>query len=243
MTKPDLPLSLSGLAVGFSGAVPERKYWTEVAQDRGILEFVALLSGLVLKYGGSVVHGAHPTFTPVILRQAQQQAPSRKNKAVTICMSQLWAKLLPAYDRERFERESEFVVVSQVGEGDSNDSTVRNASLSAMRRTLVNRMNVLVAVGGMRHEGTGLTPGVAEEVELARQRGIACFVVGGLGGEAAKVAERFKLDTTELRNGMSVDKNAELLSSDDISGCVGIIFEHLANHRHALLHGPTEGRD
>lgn len=92
-------------------------------------------------------------------------------------------------------------------------------------------MSVLVAVGGMRHEGTGLIPGVAEEVALAQKRGLACFVVGGLGGEAAQVAEKFKLDPDSLRNGLSRGKNSELLSSDNIAACVSIVFEHLAQNR------------
>lgn len=231
MITSDKPISLRGLAVGFSGAVPERKYWTEVAQDRSILEFVAQLSGLTIKYGGRVVHGAHPTFTPILLRQAELQGAGLSGPAVTICMSELWSKNLRTFENERFAKSSKFIIVPQVGAGDATNETVRNASLTAMRRVLINEMSVLVAVGGMRHEGTGLIPGVAEEIALAQKRGLACFVVGGLGGEAAQVAEKFKLDPDSLKNGLSREKNSELLSSDNIAACVGIVFEHLAQNR------------
>lgn len=231
MITADKPISLRGLAVGFSGAVPERKYWTEVAQDRSILEFVAQLAGLTIKYGGRVVHGAHPTFTPILLRQAELQGAGTAEPDVTICMSALWSKSLRTFESERFAKSSKFIVVPQVGEGDASNEAVRNASLTAMRRVLINEMSVLVAVGGMRHEGTGLIPGVAEEVALAQKRGLACFVVGGLGGEAAQVAEKFKLDPDSLRNGLSREKNSELLSSDNIAACVSIVFEHLAQNR------------
>lgn len=234
MTTSGSPVSLRGLAVGFSGAVPERKYWTEIAQDRSILEFVAQLAGLAIKYGGRVVHGAHPTFTPILLRQAELHASESPEPVVTVCMSSLWAKNLSGFERDRFQKSSKFVVVPQVGDGESTDPVVRNASLTAMRRVLINEMSVLVAVGGMRHEGTGLIPGVAEEVALAQKRGLACFVIGGLGGEAAQVAEKFKLDPESLKNGLSREKNTELLSNDNISACVGIVFEHLAQNRELL---------
>ena len=57
-----LNVSLEQYEVGLSGAVPDRQDWSEPAMDRGILEFVALFSGVVFKYGGRIVHGSHPTF-------------------------------------------------------------------------------------------------------------------------------------------------------------------------------------
>src|SRR5260370_40767621 len=95
-----LDISLERYEVGLSGAVPDRKDWSEPAMDRGILEFVALLSGIVIKYGGRIVHGCHPTFTPVILRQARQQGAKRFRKPVTLIMSDLWARDLKPKDIE-----------------------------------------------------------------------------------------------------------------------------------------------
>jgi SLOG cluster2 len=223
--------NLSGYVLGFSGAVPERKHWTEPAQDRAILEFVALLSGLVFKYGGRVTHGAHPTFTPVILRQAELHVPG--TRSVTICMSDLWARKLAAHERARFERESEFIVVPSVGGDDARDPAVRNPSLTAMRCVLVEKMNVLVAIGGLKHIDTGMNPGVAEEIALARSKRWPCFVIGGFGGEAAHWANEYGVDS--LRNGLSPEVNRTLLSSDNVSACVGIIFDHLAQHSATLL--------
>src|SRR3954465_15485778 len=93
-----LDVSLEQYDVGLSGAVPDRKDWSEPAMDRGILEFVALFSGLVLKYGGRIVHGSHPTFTPIILRQARQHAGKRMRKPVTLVISDLWARSLSDED-------------------------------------------------------------------------------------------------------------------------------------------------
>src|SRR5271154_6349646 len=87
-----LDISLEQYEIGLSGAVPDRRDWSEPAMDRGILEFVALFSGLVFKYGGRIVHGCHPTFTPIILRQARLQAGDRSRKPITLVMSELWVK-------------------------------------------------------------------------------------------------------------------------------------------------------
>src|SRR5215213_8877987 len=90
-----LNVSLEQYEVGLSGAVPDKEDWSEPAMDRGILEFVALFSGLIFKYGGRIVHGSHPTFTPIILRQARQHAANRDRKPITLVMSDLWAGSLP----------------------------------------------------------------------------------------------------------------------------------------------------
>ena len=83
-----LNVSLSQYEIGISGAVPGRESWSEPAMDRAILEFVALFCGIVFKYGGRIVHGSHPTFTPVILRQARLHAGKRTRKPVTLIMSE-----------------------------------------------------------------------------------------------------------------------------------------------------------
>jgi hypothetical protein len=100
MTIAKLDISLEQYEIGLSGAVPDRRDWSEPAMDRGILEFVALFSGIVFKYGGRIVHGSHPTFTPVILRQARLQASNRSRKPVTLVMSELWAADLKPDDLE-----------------------------------------------------------------------------------------------------------------------------------------------
>src|SRR5262245_26197415 len=163
--------------------------------DRGILEFVALFSGIVIKYGGRIVHGCHPTFTPVILRQARLQAGERSRKPVTLVMSELWAQHLSTEDVEQMTDVAEFVVTKKVGDGGPEDTDTRNRSLSAMRRVLIDAQNVTVALGGMMHSGDGIVPGVAEEIALAEKKGLPRFLVGGLGGKAKKLAEELAPST------------------------------------------------
>src|ERR1700681_4382267 len=113
MSLTKLNISLEQYEIGLSGAVPDRKEWSEPAMDRGILEFVALFSGLVFKYGGRIVHGSPPTLTPIILRQARQQAPERSRKPVTLVMSDLWARDLADQDVDSITDVAELVITKK----------------------------------------------------------------------------------------------------------------------------------
>lgn len=221
-----LDISLEQYEIGLSGAIPDRDDWSEPAMDRGILEFVSLFSGLVFKYGGRIVHGCHPTFTPIILRQARLQAGKRFRRPITLVMSNLWAKDLSSEDVDSMTDIAEFVVTKADGQGGPEDAETRNRSLSAMRQVLVSAQNVMVAVGGKMHSGDGKTPGVAEEMRLAEERGIPRFLIAGLGGFAHELAR--DLTPNSLHNALTQSQNVTLFSSDDVSACVNLLFEHLA---------------
>src|SRR5258705_8990247 len=126
-----LNISLEQYEIGLSGAVPDRKDWSESAMDRGILEFVSLFSGIVFKYGGRIAHGCHPTFTPIILRQARLHAANRLRKPLTLVMSELWARDL-SQEVESMTDIAEFIVTKRRGAGSSEDTETRNQSLRAM---------------------------------------------------------------------------------------------------------------
>lgn len=223
-----LDVELAGYNVGLSGAIPDRKEWTEAALDRAILEFVALLSGLIFKYGGRIVHGCHPTFTPIILRQARLHASHRNHKPVTLVMSELWANDLDKSDIDSMTDIAEFIITPKVGSGDAGNVTTRNDSLSLMRRTLIKKQNVMVAVGGKMHAHDGIIPGVAEEMAMAAEDAIPRFLVGGLGGYAQDLAG--KLTPSSLNNGLSREENILLFGSNDLSASVNLIFQKLSSN-------------
>lgn len=224
-----LNISLEQYEIGLSGAVPEREYWSEPAMDRGILEFIALFSGIVFKYGGRIVHGCHPTFTPVILRQARLQGIGRQRRPLTLIMSDLWAQDLSQNDIASMTDIAEFVITKKIGTKGPEDAETRNRSLTAMRRVLINSQNVTVAVGGLLHQGDGIVPGVAEEVKFARERGLPQFLVGGLGGLTEKLAEG--VDPRQLNNSLSDEVNLALFRTRDVAACVNVLFEHLAGSK------------
>ena len=222
-----LNVSLAKCEVGISGAIPGRDTWSEPAMDRAILEFVALLSALVFKYGGRVVHGCHPTLTPVILRQARLHSATKESKKpVTLIMSELWAKNLPNDYREGVADVADFLVTKQIGEGGPEISDTRNRSLTEMRQLLIRSQNVMVAVGGKYHKKDGMIPGIQEEMDLAAQKKIPRFLVAGMGGYTAEYAK--ELTPSSLNNGLTDEQNSLLFSTSDVAACVNVIFEQLA---------------
>jgi len=221
-----LDISLRQYEIGLSGAIPDRNDWSEMAMDRGILEFVALFSGIVFKYGGRIIHGCHPTFTPIILRQARLQAGDRTRKPVTLIMSDLWARDMDLADIESMTDFNDIVTTEKIGNGGVEDVYTRNKSLTAMRRVLIDAQNVMVAVGGKLHSADGKIPGVGEEMALAEEKGIPRFLVGGLGGFAQELVK--DLTPSSLNNFLPHEESVELFGTRDITACVSILFEHLA---------------
>lgn len=220
-----IDLSFDGIEICLSGAIPERENWSERAMDRGILEFVSLFSGLIFKYGGRIIHGSHPSFTPIILRQARLHATITQRPAVTLIMSDLWYNDYTFDEIHSMMDVAELIVTKKIGNGSVADPQTRNDSLSVMRTVLVAAQNIMVAVGGKMHNLDGASPGVAEEMELARKRSIPRYLVGGLGGYSQKLAEQ--LTPKSLNNSLSQAKNEALFGTDDVSSCVSIVFENL----------------
>lgn len=225
-----LNVSLSEFEVGLSGAVPEREHWSEPAMDRAILEFVALLSGLIFKYGGRIVHGSHPTFTPVILHQARLHAAGRTRRPVTLVRSDLWP--MSQNERESSADIAEIIITRRIGGKGPEDAQTFENSLAGMRRVLIDAQNVMVAVGGKLHENDGKTPGVVVEMRMAAEKGIPRFLIGGLGGASRGLAS--KLVPENLGNFLSYDDNVTLFGTPDIAASVNVLFEHLSSSKELL---------
>ncbi len=185
---------LRGQRIGLSGAIPEPEEWAGRALDWEILNAVSTLADTVFSGGGHLVHGSHPNFTPRILTQAEPYARERGAPVVTFVLSGLYAdQPLARVIREHEARGvCRLAVVDPVipagheGAG-AEDSAVRNASLAAMRERLIQEMDALVVIGGKRWAGSANKPGTLEELDLARARGIPCYLLGGLGGMAAEL--------------------------------------------------------
>jgi hypothetical protein len=222
-----LNVSLAEYEIGISGAVPEREKWSEPAMDRAILEFVSLFCALVFKYGGRIVHGSHPTFTPVILHQARLHAGDRLRRPVTLVRSELWP--LSDDEEESSVDVAELIITKKVGQKGPEDPSTFDGSLRAMRRVLVDAQNIMVAVGGKLHEGDGKAPGVGEEMKMAGEKGIPRFLIGGLGGFSSSLAS--KIIPRSLGNFLSDEDNVLLFGTTDIGACINLLFEHLSRSK------------
>jgi SLOG cluster2 len=229
----DLGPPLGGLRVGIAGAVPERRYWGSVTDlDRLILAFVAQLSALVIRYGGTVVHGSQPSLTPVVAEQARLQSPEGIS-CLTLFASQLFGELPEVASRACRTSEAELVLTRKIGEGDFRDPKTRNDSLTAMRIALTADVDIVVAIGGKLHRDSAFYPGVFEELAQARWRGAACFIVGAFGGAAGQlnlpILEEFSAGN--LLDAGDVAPEEMATWTDSMDEYAGKLLAHFARHR------------
>ena len=226
---------LQGLRVGISGAVPEEQYWKRPQQNEQILRFVGLLSDLVMKYGGRIVHGNHPAFTPIIMGRANKHFGPRADgkpatthphpPPVTLVASELWPL---AWEFPLLPEVVDVIQTPRFGPGDVTDAETRNKSLTALRLVLLANVDIVIAVGGKLHRGTGFNPGVLEELTIARWHQVPCIIVAGYGGMTGEM-DRDLILQFGFGSGLDDQEKERLASTDqEIDLHVGGIVAHLA---------------
>jgi hypothetical protein len=226
---------LQGLRVGISGAVPKERYWKQPQQNEQILRFVGLLADLVLKYGGRIVHGNNPTFTPIIMGRANKHfGPRASGKSapahphmppVTLVASELWPL---AWEFALLPEVVEVIRTPRFGPGDATDVETQNKSLTAMRLVLIANVDIVIAVGGNFHRGTGFNPGVLEELTIARWNQVPSIIVAGYGGVTGEMDRDLILQFSS-ESGLEDEEKEHLASTDqEIDLHVGSIVAHLA---------------
>lgn len=226
--------SLGGARIWLSGAVPEAEGTTE-AQRAAILDFVRRFARRVFERGGHIVHGSHPSFTPVLLEEAQryQQQGGHKDRLVLV-VSRLWSKdptKVPADDWRKL------ALVYETPEASGENA--RDQSLELLRKWMASRCDAIVVVGGKWWHTVGGRAGVPLELGLAIRRGIPCFLLGGLGGAAQDFVDRHPEVFDRLKNGLDVAANRELAIKADI----GSLAESVCTQMEQLPLVRGEGSD
>jgi hypothetical protein len=172
--------------------------------------------------GGRIRFGGHPTVTPTVHWVARAQVPGQEQERVTIYQSEYF--VTPQLLRE-ISRISQVVGTEVRGTGDES----RRASLTHMRERMVLTSSAVAAVviGGMTRAERDEQPGVEEEMLLARAHGIAAFLLGATGGQAAVMADQARTQDppfSGLGNSLSSDANDFLTTTDDYSRAIEMIW-------------------
>lgn len=223
---------LSKFKVGLSGAIPERTQWGDRALDIEILEFIRNFSAIIMKYGGTIVHGMHPTFTPILLKQAQKFYGNYTHRQLVLVGSSLWLKDEPAENIEKYKKYSELIITDQIGQGDTNDAKTRNNSLTEMRKILIKQMNVFVAIGGKFHQNSIIKPGVMEELTIAQDSELPCFLLPAFGGKTESIFNNIEDYNYYINhNKMDEEEFKRFLQVDDVYKYPGILLSHFSKHQ------------
>ena len=180
---------LHGLKVCISGSIPTREERLESDGDQNdILSTVGKLASTILKSGGIVVHGSHPTFLPVI-EAAANDAFAKPNPAG---IRMHYARRF--YDESQTEMTwNEFQKIHErratiVLAGET--TTGRDAALDMLRNAMIADCDVLIAIGGRSHTANQqIRPGIDQEIELARKAGKPVIAIGWAGGQTRRFLE------------------------------------------------------
>ena len=213
---------LAGARIWLSGAVPERTEVNETQRD-AIIDFVRRFSRRVFQRGGHILHGSHPSFTPILLEQAQlHQAEGGRKDSLILGVSRLWSKN-PADAPVNEWRKTALVYETPEATGEC----ALDDSLKLLRKWMAARCDAIVVVGGKWWRTVIGQAGVPLELGLAIERGLPCFLLGGLGGAAQDFVARNSEMLGKLKNGLDVAANRELSTRSDVGSLVEQVCDDL----------------
>ena len=170
---------LLGARIWLSASLPEDQETTEAQRD-SILDFVRQLACYVFQHGGHIVHGSHPSITPVLLEESKRHLEQGGRKdALMLAVSRLWSKKPGVVPLDEW-RKSAIVYETPEATGDR----ALEISLDHLRKWMVARCDAIVVVGGKWWNSVACRAGIPLELGLAIERGLPCFLLGGFGGAA-----------------------------------------------------------
>jgi hypothetical protein len=169
-----------------------------------------------LRAGIGVSFGAHPTFQFMIFDLARRLRSLDYSSMVRMYVSRFFVTE-PAI--EEFRKSAEVIPTDAVGSD-------RTASLTAMRRAMLGDIEAggLVVIGGKTAQG-GHTPGVDEEILLAREAGLPVFIFGSVGGRSSEISAAMTPEDRVAANGLSETANIELATSLDYSRLAKLVLD------------------
>lgn len=213
---------LAGARIWLSGAIPEEEGTTELHRA-AMSDFVRRFARRVFERGGHIVHGSHPSFTPILLEEAQRyQEQGGRKDCLILAVSCYWSKKINNVPVGEWRKVAIVYETPEVlGE------RARDESLELLRKWMVSRCDTIVVVGGKWWQSVGGRAGVPLEIGLAIERGIPCFLLGGLGGAAKDFIVRNPRVLTQLKNGLNQFANKELSIKEDVGSLAEEVCDQL----------------
>lgn len=208
--------ALSGVRVHLSGAVlDERKEETCL--------FVKALVSQILREGGSVIHGSHPSMAEPLEKAARDflQAGGEIG-SLTLVRAQQFSKTEEQVAEIEIQREYAAVqIVPAEVDGESN------SDLIPMRNWMADRADVVVCVGGKWWDINKAKAGVPMELDVMLELGKPGFIVAGFGGAIAGYLKDVPSLLSRLQNGLSESENREIANDTSIERIVEKIINQI----------------
>jgi patatin-like phospholipase/SLOG-like protein len=214
--------SLAGARIWLSGSIPEVEGISEAQRD-AMINFVRRFVRRVFERGGHIVHGSHPSFTPTLLEEAQRyQEQGGRKDCLILVVSRHWSKIPENVPVDEWRKVAMVYETPEVlGE------RARDDSLTLLRKWMVSRCDAIVVVGGKWWQSVGGRASIPLEIGLAMERGLPCFLLGGLGGVTHDFIAQHPEILNYLKNGLDQPTNRELSTKEDIGSLAEEICDNL----------------
>lgn len=209
-------LPLRGVRIHLAGSVPESATEDEAAN---ILSFVEKFTAAVLREGGILIHGSHPSFHDPLKAAAQSfvQADGARD-ALTLVRSHKFA--ITAEQLAEVDEQRKYSVVHIIPAVPGNQAE----SLVPMREWMAERCDIVVAIGGKWYKINKTRAGVPGELEESLRRGKPGFALAGFGGAISGYLKDDNMLVSRLRNGLSEADNRALAACTDVDKLVTTII-------------------
>jgi hypothetical protein len=212
--------------VWLSGAVPDlddlqRHGWSEI----DIRFMVARIVERCFTDGYGIVHGNHPTYTPIV-EQVARGFPGAEPR-VRIVTSRFHFETPD--DEARFTQRHAYADIEL-----TERRTTRLESMTVMRMRLAERCDAVVCIGGRLHSDGSKRPGVEEEIEIALRDHRCTYLLGRFGGFTAKYYEQeIRGHEDKLQNGLDREENRVLAEDASPIRVLKILMKGLRQARDA----------
>ncbi len=207
-----MPVRLRGIRIHLSGSIPDD---ASELQAQSIALFVERFAQAVLRDGGTLIHGSHPSFdAPLKAAAGAFVSAGGARDALVLVRAQKFATTTEQFHEIEAQRQYATVQIVPAVFGDVNRSLV------PMREWMAEHCDVVVAIGGRHWNVSKDLAGVPEELEEALARGKPGFVLGAFGGAVAGYVQEHEAVFSRLRNGLTIEENREIATSSDIDRLV-----------------------
>lgn len=212
---------LHGVRIWLSGAVPPD---ADAPYQGALRLFVRYFAEQAFRSGAHILHGSHPTFTPILLEEAKKHiANGGRKDCLTLVVSRFWSKDTTQVPVQEWRQTC---MVYETPEATTGDSA-RDDSLGLLRQWMAERCDAFVAAGGLWWQQVAGRAGVPVEAGLAIDRGLPCFLLGGLGGAAQDYVTNHPEVIRSLRNGFDDATNRRFATEKNIADLVHTICNQL----------------
>jgi hypothetical protein len=194
-------------------------------QKASVVAFVREFATTVFRNGGHILHGSHPSLIGPLIEQAEEHISRGGRKdCLTLAVSKHWSKDQTKVPVQQWRQTC---TVYETAEA-SGSVSPRDDSLKILRQWMAERCDAFVAVGGQWWQQIAGRAGIPIEAGLAMERGLPCFLLGGLGGAAGDYVREHPEVMRSLKNGFDDTTNQRLALEENVGDIVSVVSDQLS---------------